>query len=57
MYLTQNNKLIDSLSNKDIPNNELVDNYYGMLFTAVGNKNQPFNLSKKVFNLLENAVA
>lgn len=44
-----NNKLIDSLSNTDIPNYELVDNYYGMLFTAVGNKNQPFNLSKTNF--------
>lgn len=44
-----NNKLIDSLSNTDIPKYELVDNYYGMLFTAVGNKNQPFNLSKTNF--------
>lgn len=41
-----NNKLIDSLLHKEIPTYELVDNYYGMLFTAVGNKNQPFNLSK-----------
>lgn len=41
-----NNKLIDSLSNKDIPVYELIDNYYGMVFTAVGNKNQPFNLSR-----------
>lgn len=46
-----NNKLIDSLSNTDISNYELVDNYYGMLFTAVGNKNQPFNLSKTNFNM------
>lgn len=41
-----NNKLIDSLSNMDIPVYELIDNYYGMVFTAVGNKNQPFNLSR-----------
>jgi len=41
-----NNKLIDSLKIKNISVYELVDNYYEMLFTAVGNKNQPFNLSK-----------
>jgi hypothetical protein len=41
-----NHKLIDSLSNSNIPTYELVDNYYGMLFTAVGNKNQPFDFSK-----------
>lgn len=41
-----NNKLIDSLSAKDIPVYELVDNYYNMVFTAIGNKNQPFDLSK-----------
>ena len=44
-----NNKLLDSLSNKDIPTYELVDNYYGMVFTAVGNKNQPFDFSKVDF--------
>ena len=48
-----NKKLIDSLSNKEIPTYELVDNYYGMLFTAVGNKNQPFNLSKADLKLKE----
>lgn len=41
-----NNKIIDSLSNKDIPSYELLDNYYEMLFTAVGNKNQPLDFSK-----------
>lgn len=41
-----NNNLIDSLSSKNISVYELVDNYYQMLFTAVGNKNQPFDLSK-----------
>jgi len=40
------NKLIDSLNNQIISDYELLDIYYGMLFTAVGNKNQPFNLSK-----------
>lgn len=48
-----NNKLIDSLSNKDIPTYELVDNYYEMVFTAVGNKNQPFDLSKTDFKMKE----
>jgi len=46
-----NNKLIDSLMNTNIPIYELVDNYYGMLFTAVGNKNQPFDFSKINFEL------
>ncbi len=46
-----NNTLIDSLSNKDIPVYELIDNYYGMLFAAVGNKNQSFNLSKVDFKM------
>lgn len=41
-----NDRLIDSLSRADIPAYELVDNYYEMLFVAVGNKNQPFNLAK-----------
>lgn len=46
-----NNKLIDSLTNEIIPTYELIDNYYGMLFTAVGNKNQPFDFSKVDFKL------
>ena len=46
-----NNYLIDSLATKDIPVYELVDCYYGMLFTAVGNKNQPFNFSKVDFKM------
>jgi len=41
-----NNKLADSLQAAKIPVYELIDNYYDMVFTAVGNKNQPFNLSK-----------
>jgi hypothetical protein len=45
------NKLIDSLSSKNISTYELIDNYYGMVFTAVGNKNQPFDLSKTDFKM------
>ena len=48
-----NDHLIDSLQNAEIPVYELVDNYYGLLFTAVGNKNQPFNLSKVNFKMNE----
>lgn len=50
-HQVDNNKLVDSLTNESVPKNELVDNYYGMLFTAVGNKNQPFNFSKIDFKL------
>jgi hypothetical protein len=46
-----NTKLIDSLKNKDILRNELVDGYYDILFTSVGNKNQPFDFSKVDFKL------
>lgn len=46
-----NNVLIDSLKNKTIEKYELVDNYYSMLFTGVGNKNQPFNFSRINFTL------
>ena len=46
-----NGKLIDSLTRADVPVYELVDNYYEMVFMAVGNKNQPFNLSKVNFKL------
>lgn len=46
-----NIKLVDSLKAKTIPHSELVDNYYGMLFNGVGNKNQPFNMSKVNFKL------
>lgn len=46
-----NNKLIDSLKTADIPKNELVDCYYSILFASVGNKIQPFDLSKFDFKL------
>jgi hypothetical protein len=45
--------LIDSLMKKDIQVNELIENYYSMIFVGVGNKNQPFNLSKVDFKLKE----
>ncbi len=40
-----NQELADSLAAAAIPRYALIDNYYGMLFTGVGNKNQPFDLS------------
>ena len=48
---TDNNIIIDSLKLAQTSHNELVDNYYDILFTGVGNKNQPFNLSKIDFKL------
>jgi hypothetical protein len=45
------NELVDSLKQVEIPRYELIDNYYGMLFTSVGNKNQPFDFSKSDFKL------
>ena len=50
-YKIDNNKLIDSLKATDIARNELIHNYYEMLFIGVGNKRKPFNLSKVNFNL------
>ena len=44
-----NNQFVDSLKLATISKNECVDNYYAILFNAVGNKNQPFNLSKMDF--------
>ncbi|MBL7981585.1 MAG: hypothetical protein JNL52_07210 [Flavobacteriales bacterium] len=38
--------VMDSLRLHPADRNELVRNYYSMLFTAIGNKNQPFDLSK-----------
>lgn len=45
--------LVDSLLSTEVPSYELIDEYYSTLFTAVGNKNKPFNLSKVDFNLKE----
>lgn len=46
-----NNSIIKKLMKKDIPSNELIDCYYEMLFTAYGNKNQPFDLTSTNFEL------
>ncbi|PKL78963.1 MAG: hypothetical protein CVV25_09660 [Ignavibacteriae bacterium HGW-Ignavibacteriae-4] len=46
-------KLIDSLKKCDIPYVELVDEYYSTLFTSVGNKNNPFDLSDMNFKMKE----
>ena len=46
-----NNKLIESLSKKDIAAHELVDNYYSMVFAACGNKLQPYDMSQTDFQL------
>lgn len=48
-----NFKLLDSLKKKEVLIYEMVDNYYDMLFGAIGNKNQPFDLSKVNFKLSE----
>jgi hypothetical protein len=46
-------KLVDSLKAINIPYFELVDEYYSTLFTSIGNKNKPFNLSKINFKMKE----
>ncbi|MEL6696671.1 MAG: hypothetical protein AAFP89_10535 [Bacteroidota bacterium] len=44
-------KLADSLYNQPIPRYELIDSYYDMMLTSVGNKNRPLDLSKYDFQL------
>lgn len=46
-----NEELIQELRNKNVPRYELIDSYYSMLFSGVGNKNQPFDLSKVNFRI------
>ena len=46
-----NNELIQELRTKNISRYELIDCYYDMLFSAIGNKNQPFDLSKVDFRI------
>jgi len=46
-----NNELITEFSEKEIPRYELIDSYYNMLFSGVGNKNQPFDLSDLDFQM------
>ncbi len=41
-----NNELISELIEKKVSRYELIDSYYSMLFSGVGNKNQPFDLSE-----------
>lgn len=45
------NHLVDSLSGKNIPVHEMVDNYYDMLLTSEINKNQASNIHKFDFVL------
>jgi len=46
-------RLVDSLKTIQIPNHLLVDQYYQTLFTSVGNKNKPFDMSKVNFHMNE----
>ncbi len=46
-----NEELILELRNKNVPRYELIDSYYSMLFSSVGNKNQPFDLSEVDFRI------
>ena len=46
-----NNFLIDSLFQSDINRNELIDSYYSMLFSSVGNKIKPFDFSNIDFKM------
>ncbi|MFT5723957.1 MAG: hypothetical protein ACI9JN_001074 [Bacteroidia bacterium] len=48
---TNNDALFDSLYNTTIDRKMLVKDYYSVAFTANGNKNKPFNLSKYNFDL------
>ena len=45
--------VVDSLVNERIPIHLLIDQYYRIIFTSVGNKNKPFNLSKVNFKMSE----
>lgn len=45
--------LVDSLKNAQIPIYLLTDQYYHTIFTSVGNKNKPFNMSKFNFQINE----
>ncbi len=48
-----NNVLISELNERSISRYELVDSYYSILFTAIGNKNKPFDLSEVNFKLFK----
>ena len=44
-----NAELLTEWRSKNVPRYELVENYYSMVFSGIGNKNQPFDLSKTDF--------
>ncbi len=44
-----NYELIEEWRIKNVPRYELVENYYNMVFAGIGNKNQPFDLSRTDF--------
>ena len=44
-----NVELLTEWRNKNVPRYELVENYYSMVFSGIGNKNQPFDLSNTDF--------
>jgi len=46
-----NYRLIDSLIKSDLIKYELLSSYYEMMFSSVGNKNRPFDMSKNNFDL------
>lgn len=48
-----NQSIIDSIKNAEISRNELIDNYYSVLFAGVGNKNKSNDYSKIDFKLDE----
>lgn len=46
-------QVVDSLIDKEIPFNFMVDQYYQTIFTAGANKNKPFDMSKVNFKMSE----
>ncbi|MFN8255678.1 MAG: hypothetical protein U0W24_08325 [Bacteroidales bacterium] len=48
---TDNKEVVEESLKKKVPFYELVDNYYSLLITGIGNKNQPLDLSKTDFQL------
>lgn len=48
-----NKEVIEQLSSEETSPQELLSCYYGMLFTSIGNKNQPLNMAEVNFNLRE----
>lgn len=47
------NELILELSDSEIPRYELIDCYYDILFSGIGNKNRPFDLSSVDFQMFK----